>query len=161
MNKIYFTRGHKIIEIISYVLLAISFILAIIGQTTLPDQIPVHYDMTGKVTEYGSPATLFLLPGIMLFSNLSISFITHFVNTNFWNMPFKVKEERKIIVYRDVVSMMLWMELEIAVFTLAFTIMSYIQKMGGALALTILLMILFAVTITVFCILAAKHNKGR
>lgn len=161
MNKIYFTRGHKVIEIISYVLLAISFILAIIGQTTLPDQIPVHYDVTGKVTEYGSPTTLFLLPGIMLFSDLSISFVLHFVSTDFWSMPFKVKEERKIIVYRDIISMMLWMELEIAAFTLVFTIMSYIQKMGGALALTILLMILFAVTIIVFCILAAKHNKGR
>lgn len=161
MNKIYFTRGHKVIEIISYMLLAISFILAIIGQTTLPDQIPVHYDVTGKVTEYGSPATLFLLPGIMLFSDLSISFVVHFVSTDFWSMPFKVKEERKIIVYRDIISMMLWMELEIAAFTLVFTIMSYIQKMGRALALTILLMILFAVTIIVFCILAAKHNKGR
>ena len=159
MNKIYFTRGHKIIEIISYVLLAVSFILAIIAQKTLPDQIPAHYDLTGKVTGYGSPTTLFMLPGIMLFSNLIISFVTHFVSTDFWSMPFKVKEERKIIVYRDIVSLMLWIELEIAAFTLIFTIMSYIQKMAGAFVLTILLMVLFAVTIIVFCILAAKHNR--
>ena len=88
MNKIYFTRRHIIIEIIAYVLLAISFILVIIAQKTLPDQIPVHYDLVGKVTGYGSPTILFLLPGIMVHSNLSISFVTHFVSTDFWSMTF-------------------------------------------------------------------------
>lgn len=161
MNKIYFTRGHKIIEIISYVLLAVSFILVIIAQKTLPAKIPVHYNAAGRATGYGSPATLFLMPIIILFSNLMISFITHFVSVDFWNTPFKVNEEKKILVYRDIVSMMLWMELEIAVFNLVFTIMSCLQKMGGALFLSILLMVLFTVTIIVFCILAARHNESR
>ncbi len=95
----------------------------------------------------------------MIFANLIISFVVHFVNPDFWNMPFKVKKEKKIIVYRDMISMMLWMELEMAGFTLASTIMAYIQNGAGAGVLAILLMILFAVTIIGFCILAAKHNK--
>lgn len=159
MNKLYITKRHKIIEIIAFVLLAVSFIIVIIGQKTLPDKIPTHYNLAGEADGYGSPATLFLLPGIMLFSNLSISFVTHFVSTDFWSMPFKVKEEKKIIVYRDMISMLVWMEVELAGFTLAFTIMSYIQKMAGVSVLTIILMILLTVTIVGFCILAAKHNR--
>lgn len=161
MNRIYFTRRHRLLEIISYVPLAISFILAIIAQKTLPAQIPVHYDLSGKVTEYGSPAILFLLPGTMLFVNLIMSFIAHFVSVDHWNMPFKVRPEKKIIVYRDIVSMMLWMEMEFAVYTFIYTIMSYIQKMDGVMLLSILLMLIISATIIGFCILAAKHNKGR
>ncbi len=159
MNKIYLTRRHKMIEIISYVLFAISFIIVIFAQKTLPDRIPTHYDLAGNVDGYGSPVSLFLLPGTMILANLIISFVVHFVNPDFWNMPFKVKKEKKNIVYRDMISMMLWMELEMAGFTLGSTIMAYVQNGAGAGLLTILLMFLFAVTIIGFCILAAKHNK--
>lgn len=159
MKKLYITKGHIIIEILSFVLLGVSFIVAVVGMMNLPAEIATHYDFQGNATGYGSPAVLLLMPGMMLFTNLIISGLIHLMKADSWNMPFKVKETRKILVYRDMVSMNVWLEFEIALFTLVFTIMGYRQEMGGAMILTGLLMVAVMGTIIGFCVLSAKHNK--
>ncbi len=159
MRKLYITKIHIILEILSYVLIAVCFIIALIGVRTLSAEIATHYDLAGNPDGYGSPAALFVMPAVMLFCNMVMSGVVHFVNPDFWNMPFKVKETKKILVYRDIVSMMVWMELEMGLFTLVFTIMSYEQEMAGAMALSILLIAAFTGTVIGFCVRGAKHNK--
>lgn len=159
MRKVYITRLYIVIEIVSYVLLAVSFIIAVVGMITLEGEFPAHYDWAGNVDRYGSPAVLFVMPGIMLFANLVISLLAHFLPAECWNMPFRVKESRKPVVYRDMTFMLMLMELETAVFALVFTAMNYMRWTGGILALTILLVAAFTVTIAGSIIVAAKHNK--
>lgn len=57
------------LEILSYVLLLVCFIIAIVGMATLPDEIPTHFTMSGEIDGYGSPGTLLMLPIIMLICN--------------------------------------------------------------------------------------------
>lgn len=57
------------LEILSYVLLLVCFIIAIVGMATLPDEIPTHFTMSGEIDGYGSPGTLLILPIIMLICN--------------------------------------------------------------------------------------------
>lgn len=159
MRKLYITRWHIAIEIMSYALIAASFILAAMGLFTLPDRIPTHYDLAGNVDGYGSPANLFVMPVTMFISNLVISLIAHFMNPGLWNMPFKIQPARKIAVYRDIVSMYMWLELEIALFNLAFTVMCYTQKMGGIMILAIVFVIAPLITVICCSVLAARHNK--
>lgn len=49
MNKPYITKKHLVLEILSYVLLLVCFIIAIVGMATLPDEIPTHFTMSGKI----------------------------------------------------------------------------------------------------------------
>ena len=159
MRKLYITRWHIAIEIVSYALIAASFIVAVMGVFTLPDRIPTHYDLAGNVDGYGSPANLFAMPVTMFISNLVISLIAHFMNPGLWNMPFKIHPSGKIAVYRDIVSMYMWIELEIAIFNLVFVVMCYTQKMGGIMTLAIIFVIAPLITVICCSVLAARHNK--
>ena len=49
MNKPYMTKRHLVLEILSYVLLLVCFIIAIVGMATLPDEIPTHFTMSGEI----------------------------------------------------------------------------------------------------------------
>ena len=50
----------------NYMIGLLSLIISIIVYPMLPDQIPTHFDAQGVVDAYGSPLTIFLMPGIML-----------------------------------------------------------------------------------------------
>ncbi|MCM1089839.1 MAG: DUF1648 domain-containing protein [Butyrivibrio sp.] len=159
MRKLYITKWHIAIEIVAYVLIAASFIVAIVGQYTLPDRMPTHYDLAGNVDGYGSPSFLFVMPVTMLICNLLISMIAHFMNPALWNMPFKIKPDRKVAVYRDIVSLYVWIELEIALFNLGFVVMCYTQRMEGIMLLAMVFMAAPMITVICCVILAARHNK--
>ena len=68
MAKPYITKKHCVIEILSYVCLVASIIIAIVGMAILPDEIATHFDGAGNIDGYGSPGVLLMLPLIMLFS---------------------------------------------------------------------------------------------
>ena len=75
------------LEILSYVLLLVCFIIAIVGMATLPDEIPTHFTMSGEIDGYGSPGTLLILPIIMLICNGMTSLIMHVMPPTMWNTP--------------------------------------------------------------------------
>lgn len=50
----------------NYIIGLLSLIISIIAYPKLPDQIPTHFNAQGVVDAYGSPLTIFLMPGIML-----------------------------------------------------------------------------------------------
>lgn len=117
MNKPYMTKRHLVLEILSYVLLLVCFIIAIVGMATLPDEIPTHFTMSGEIDGYGSPGTLLILPIIMLICNGMTSLIMHVMPPTMWNTPSKLKPQNAVRALQDMISMIAWMELEISVFT--------------------------------------------
>ena len=147
MSKPYIKKSHKIIEIVSYVILWASIIIAIIGAVTLPDKIATHYNGAGEVDGYGSPATLLFLPIIMLVCNLSCSLILHFLPSNMWSTPSKVKPGREMATFSVMSCMMVWMEAEISLFTLYATIISY-RELGSLImpGVVVFMIAIFATT---------------
>ena len=111
MNKPYMTKRHLVLEILSYVLLLVCFIIAIVGMATLPDEIPTHFTMSGEIDGYGSPGTLLILPIIMLICNGMTSLIMHVMPPTMWNTPSKLKPQNAVRALQDMISMIAWMEL--------------------------------------------------
>ena len=159
MKKGIYTKVQLVFEIISYVIVIISLIVAIIGVCTLPKEIAVNFEANGEVSGYGSSTGLLLMPIIMLFTNGLISVMMHFLPISMWNMPFKVNPQKAVLVYRSMVSMLIGLEFLDAVFSLVFTGMMYFSFAKFMLVFTFLYVILIFVDIILFCVISYKRNK--
>ncbi len=160
MRKPYITVLHLVLEIISYVLLVAAvgavFIFILKNGT---GEIPTHFNFAGEVDGYGSPWTLLLMPVIMLFVNIMISFSIHVGSPAKWNMPFKIKPGREIAVWRDMVLMQVLLMLLISAFALAATVVWMLGKGGLMLGLAAALTILIIPAIAVPTVMASRHNR--
>ena len=74
-------------------------------------------------------------------------------------MPFKVNYLKRNIVYRDMMSMLFMMELELAVFAFVFTMMTFLQNMHGIGLFGILFTVVLLGTILFWSVVAYRHNK--
>ena len=158
-RRLYITKAHTVLEILSYVFIVASFALAIYGINTLPDEIPTHFDFQGNIDGYGSPGSLLLLPIIMLITLGTVSLITHFVSPQFYNMPFKIKPGRELIIYKDVVWMMVGIEFMISLFTLAAVWSQFISSGTIIMIASIGLCVgIFALIIGVLIVMF-RHNR--
>ena len=159
-NQAYYTKVHMVFEILSFVMIVAALVVAAVGVITIDGDVPTHYDFKGNPDGYGSPATLLLMPIVMLlFGQLPISGIVHFLDASDWNMPFRVKPARQIRVYRDMMTMVILLELILAAITLFITVASFCQTMTGVGLATTLFIVLLALDIIVSLILAARHNR--
>ena len=93
--KEYGSRLHRILEILSWIILGLSFLVAVYGMFTLPDVIATHYNVRGEVDDYGSPATLFMTPVCMGICLLIVSLCMHFVNPRNWNTVTEVRRRNR------------------------------------------------------------------
>ena len=152
-KKEYMTKIHKIIELGAWICWMLSLVIAIYGTCTLPNTIATHF------TIYGSPGALLILPIIMFFCLGICSLVIHLVKPEYWNIPFQVKEKNKVSVYKNMLLIVVLLELEIAIFTLYSEIRSYQQSGKGMLGAVGIFMIFLAVTIVSLCIKAYKQNQ--
>lgn len=157
MNKPYIKKLQFIIEIASYLFLFVAIVYAIVKICTTEGEIPTHWDLSGEVDGYGSPASMLILPLIMFFSNLIISVSLHFAPAGSWNLPCKPKPGRELVILSDIVWMMVWMELLLGVYTLIATIgfQSFQIMMGSTIGMVVILFVIIIAGIYA----AIKHNR--
>ncbi len=148
------------VEALAWIVMAAAFAAAAYGMKILPDQIALHYDVQGNPDEYASPATLFILPAIILFCLALISCVVHFVRPQHWNMPFEVNENNSDRVYADIRLMVYLIELETSVFALWATVREYRQTADGMGAAVALYMAAMVATIVLLCIRARADNDS-
>lgn len=158
-KKPYITKAHIIVEIVSYLVMLISFVFAIVAIKTLPDEIPTHYDLSGNVDGYGSPGSIIILPVIMLITMAFISLLTHFVSPSHYNMPFKIKPGRELVAYKDVVWMLIGMELVFSLFTLASVWSMYVSSGLIMMIAGVVLTVAIFAQIIITLIVMYRHNK--
>lgn len=160
MNKLFYTKFHIIIEVISFVLVFAALGVAIYATATIDGEVPTNYDFDGNVTGYGSPGVFLILPIMMFICNGIISLCGHLLPTTSWNMPFKINPERLVIVGRDMAWMLVLLELEIALFTLIFTVDCIYTKIKYlSLIVSVVLCVIFPmITVIIVYIKAKKHN---
>ena len=58
-------------RILNYALCLIALISTLLALPHLPENVPMHFDATGAVDRYGSKFELFLLPVVMIISNIA------------------------------------------------------------------------------------------
>lgn len=97
------STGARILEIASWLLLAVLWILTIYYYGKLPDQVPVHFNASGTPDSYGSPEAIFLLPAItsILFAGLT-ALNKH---PEIFNYPVSITEENAAILYMQATNM--------------------------------------------------------
>ena len=67
-------------------LFSLLLMLSVVGAVTLPDPVPIHYNLAGQIDRWGSPATLLILPFVGLIV-LVILFAAAKVHPDFMNFP--------------------------------------------------------------------------
>ncbi len=60
----------------------------------LPDTIPIHFNAAGEADGYGKKATIWLLPGIALFT-VGLTLAVPFMDSKYINYPVKITEENR------------------------------------------------------------------
>lgn len=157
--KEYGTGLHRALEIISWLILAVSFLIAVFGLFTLPDTIATHFNIRGEADGYGSPAELFLIPVFMGISLLIISLSVHFVKPGNWNVPTEVRRRKRKAVYRSMLTMCSLVQLEISGFTLFMQILMYHGTVKGiGIGMAVFISALF-LTIVLLSVKINRENK--
>lgn len=158
-NKALFTRTHRTLFAVAWLLLLASFAAALYGIHTLPDTIATHFTLDGTPDEYGSPTTLLILPAIMTVCLGAISLVAYMVPPEQWNIPFSVPEQCRTAVWRDMLSMLAALELEIGAFTLFATLQSLSQRSVGSMIACCVLLAAITLTIVLALRRAKRHSR--
>lgn len=159
MKKMYPSNLHRFVEFSAFIVLIISFFIAVYGMNTLPDNIAIHFDIHGNPDGYGSPKTLILTSILMCIPMGIMSICAHFVDVECMNLTFKLSKINKAEVRKSVQLMMYLLELEFSVFGLFITLKSYNQSGSGIFSAVFVLIVIMTATI-VWGMKDSKRKNG-
>ncbi len=160
MNKPYITKVHIVIEILAGAIALAAVLIAVGFALTADGPVAMHYDMQGNVNGWGSAWGAVVMPIIMLITGAGMSAVVHFVPAETWNTGIRrIRPSRKNIVYSDCALMIVLLELEFALFSLAFTIGTMLGNGSWFVAAALTMIAAMTVTVIVSLIRANRHNK--
>lgn len=160
LRKLIYTRVDAVLEILGYVFLLGSILIAV-AACAAGTRVVEKFDKAGNVIKYGSPAIIFLMPAFMLFCNLLFSLVLHLSNPGTsWNMPFKPRPGREIVLYRDIVRMQTVMELLLGSYALGFNIILYRGYRDAMAPLTTVFTAAVLGDIVGMLVISARHNRA-
>ena len=87
-----------LIELLGLASLLMLLILPFLYMNRLPDEVPVHYDISGQADKYGTKGSIWILPlvGLLFFAGFSV--LNRFPHV--FNYPVRVSEENAERLYR-------------------------------------------------------------
>ena len=101
--KVKNTKIDIVIEVICLLLLGgITFYL-ILNWSSMPDKIPMHYDIAGQIDRWGKKSEIIFIPVVSWLLYLLITVSEHFPQS--WNTGVQITEENAPRVYRILKSM--------------------------------------------------------
>ncbi len=158
-NLAYFRPYHWVLEGLSVLLALAALVAAIVGRSSMPEQVPTHWDFHGNPNGWGSPNSFLLFPIIMLLVILTTSLIIHSLDIPQWNMPFKLNPARQLPVGRAFITTLLAVNLELGAFTLWFTLQTIRQDMTGTAAFITIFVVVLMLTLAIGTALSYLRNK--
>lgn len=114
--------------ILCIILLAGNIIYLIVVWSSLPEQIPGHYDFAGNVTRYDGRGTLLIVPVINVVLFILLSVVERF--PKLWNTGVRITEENRVRVYRIIRNMLVTTKLTIVA---VFVFISVTQSLSTGL----------------------------
>ena len=76
--KLKLTTTDKIVEILGWIAIVATWVLALTSYPTLPDEVPIHYNITEQADSFGAKSSLMMLPKIATVLFLLMSLLTFF-----------------------------------------------------------------------------------
>jgi uncharacterized membrane protein len=95
--KLQLTTTDYTLEAIAILGIISLCLLAVVSYSSLSDSIPTHFNIKGQADDWGSKASIFLLPGIGLLLFTGITILNKF--PHIFNYPVKVTEENALQLY--------------------------------------------------------------
>ena len=99
----------RILNIVSFVIIAGSFVTVFVMWNSIPNQIPTHFNIAGQIDEYGDKIGIFVILCMGLFFYIFISILYLIVKSLY--SKFKVKEENRETVYQIFLGMIVTIKL--------------------------------------------------
>ena len=117
--------NQKKLRVAAWVLLEILILGTLIMYTSLPDEIPTHFNAQGEADAYGSKNSVWFILGAFVFMNLLLYIILQY--PRYINYPVKVTPENAQKQYYNVVDMTMTLNILINVIGLIilFTSVNY------------------------------------
>lgn len=97
------TPPDRFLELMSWVLLSILWILTIVFYSRLPDIIPTHFDALGQADDFGSKQTILILPVIATVLFLGLTILNRY--PHIFNFPVEINESNAFRQYTNATRM--------------------------------------------------------
>lgn len=148
----------RISDFLSHTVVVGILLFIAIYYPSIPDRIPIHYDMYGQCDAMGDKSNLFIVLGIMVGGYILLGLISRYPHR--FNYPFEIKEANKLRVYSVAAAMVKALRV---VFMLTFACITIftalsVRFLTSAFTLTILISITLILIIGSICM--SKANKG-
>jgi uncharacterized membrane protein len=152
-------RADKVVEGLSYAFLAATFVQALYAYFTLPDTVPVHFNIKGEADGYGSKISILPLPLISVISFVGMTILNRY--PWIFNYPVKITPENALKQYTSAVRLIRWLKLSVLlIFFLITAGMSYSAREGSFIMGTLMLpLILVIATLPLLIYLIEAFRK--
>lgn len=140
--KTRYTVFQIVLERCAFLILVLSFAFLVGIYGKLPEVIPTHWDLAGKIDSYGDKTSIWFLAAIDLFLYVLLSAVTFFPKS--WNVPGKVTDENCYFIYHNTKSMLISMKLCVVIMMTVILIESISSLELGGLFLPLSMVLVFA-----------------
>lgn len=93
-----YSTFERIADAISVFLILTGWLLVLSKFSTLPEQIPSHFNAEGQVDGHGSKGVLFILPALSAILTIGIIILSRYPQS--FNFPYRITEENAPFEYR-------------------------------------------------------------
>ena len=92
------TKADRILDLIGWILLIGTLAYLILGWSSFPDQIPMHYNGAGEIDRWGGKGEIIVIEVVMWILYLGIGLVEKY--PQIWNTGVEVTPQNKEKVYR-------------------------------------------------------------
>ena len=92
------TRADRILDLLGWILLIGTLAYLILGWSSFPDQIPMHYNGAGEIDRWGGKGEIIIIEVVMWILYLGIGLVEKY--PQIWNTGVEVTPQNKERVYR-------------------------------------------------------------
>jgi uncharacterized membrane protein len=158
--KIELTRTDKILEVLSWLLLALLWIIPILSYSGLPDSLPVHYSVSGEVNEWGHKMSIFVLPIVGALLVVLMTIINRY--PHIFSFPLKLTHENAHRQYKIATELVRGLKLAVLIILILVVVFTIRTARGESAGLGFWF-IPIAITIVTVLILIhiVRMHKGR
>ncbi|MDD2218216.1 MAG: DUF1648 domain-containing protein [Eubacteriales bacterium] len=147
----------KRVNRLNIVILVITALYFFFSWGDIPDRVPMHYNFAGEVDRYGNKKELIILPllSVVMYGSMTL---VEYLPPAYWNIPVKVTEQNKDLVYSETKKLLVTEKLAIVILFSYIAIAASTNYAIGSWALLITISLVFAPIIIYYIRIKKKHN---
>ena len=108
------TRTDRVVAVVGVIGTVLLVALPVFAWSGLPDEVPIHFGISGDPTSWADRRMIWFLPALGLILTSSMALLARYPHV--YNFPVPVTDENAPQLYRLSRSMVIWLAAEIAVF---------------------------------------------